>query len=412
MAGRERAVSRLARGLRADRAANDPHGWAADFALFRVLFVAGVALPAALQALRGTTGPTMPWLALADVVLLELALLGALTRWSLTGAAALSLALSALPLGESPLSAFPRPAAWMLVLLAGGPAGHYLSVDAAWAAVRRADGGQVDAPAPDWSGLVALRYAWALLGLQHLAAGLGGAETAALLAWPLRLDAGPALANLVASAYHVAFLPLVFIRAARPALCAGAAAIYLGQGLAHGDWLGAGTVGHLLSHACLVDWTAAARALARRRGQAPLLVLYDGGCGFCRRAIGILRSADLFDGVEPAPGLTGDPRRRRHLEITDEMLAHDIWVADGPRAWSGYAAYRVIAARIPVLWPLVPVMALPPVARLGERVYRRVADSRSCLLTPPPSAPPPESPPLRWIHVAGLLVLVGQAGFG
>ena len=99
MAGRERAVSRLARGLRADRAANDPHGWAADFALFRVLFVAGVALPAALQALRGTTGPTMPWLALADVVLLELALLGALTRWSLTGAAAFSLALSALPLG-------------------------------------------------------------------------------------------------------------------------------------------------------------------------------------------------------------------------------------------------------------------------------------------------------------------------
>lgn len=143
-----------------------------------------------------------------------------------------------------------------------------------------------------------------------------------------------------------------------------------------------------------------------------MLVLYDGGCGFCRRAIGILRSVDLFDGVEPASGLTGDPRRRRHPEITDEMLAHDIWVAAGPRAWSGYAAYRVIAARIPVLWPLVPVMALPPVARLGERVYRRVADSRSCLLTPPPSAPPPESPPLRWIHVAGLLVLVGQAGFG
>ena len=396
----------MKRWLEADRVANDPRGWAANLALFRVVFVAGVALPAALHALSGRTAFPLPWLVLAEVALLGLALLGVLTRWSLAGAAALSLVMAALPLGESPASPLPPTVAWVLALLAAGPAGHYLSVDAARAAVRRADSGQVDAPAPNWSGLVALRYAWGLLGLVHLGAALGGVETATLLPWPPRTAVE--LGSLAVTAYALLFLPLVFIRAARPVLLVGAAAIYARQGLAHGHWLDVGFGGLLLSHACLVDWTAAARALGRRGGRAPILVFYDGGCGFCRRAIGILRSVDLFDGVEPVPGLSGDPRRRCHPEITDEMLAHDVWAVDGSRARSGFAAYRMIAARVPVLWPLVPVMALPPVASLGQRVYRRVADSRACLVPSAPS-PPPESPPPSplWIHAVGILALAG-----
>jgi predicted DCC family thiol-disulfide oxidoreductase YuxK len=412
-AAREGAGPWLTRLIKADRVATDARGWAANLAPFRVVFVAGVALPAALHALTWTTAFPFPWLALADVALLGLALLGVLTRWSLAGAAAISLVLAALPPGESPASPFPPAAAWLLALLAAGPSGHYLSLDAARAAVRRADRGQVDAPAPDWSGLVTLRYAWALLGLLHLGAGLGGVETATHLAWPPRTDAGLVLGSLAASAFGLLFLPLVFIRAARPALLVGALAIHAGQGLASGHSLNIGYGGLFLSHVCLVDWTAAARALGRRRGRAPILVFYDGGCGFCRRAIAILRSVDLFDGVEPVPGLSTDPRRRRHPEITDEMLAHDVWAVDGSRTRPGYAAYRVIAARVPVLWPLVPLMALPPVARVGERVYRQVADSRECLL-PAASSPRPESPPPSplWIHAVGILALAGLGWLG
>lgn len=404
--------------IEADRAANDARGGAANLALFRVILVAGVALPAALHSLDWTRGSggglPLHWLALADVALLLLALLGVFTRWSLAGAAALSLVLATLPLGDGLPSPFPRAVAWLLVVLAAGPCAHYLSVDAARAAVRRAVRGPVDAPAPDWSGLVMLRYAWGLLGLLHLSAGLSGIETATLLSWRPQPDGALLLASLAVSAYDFVFLPLVFLRAARPALLVGAVAIYVGQGLALGHWLDVGWGGSLLTHACLVDWSAAARALRRRRGRAPIVVLYDGGCGLCRRVIGILRSVDLFDGVEPVPGLAGDPRRWRHPEITDEMLAHDLWVADGARARSGFPAYRLIAARVPVLWPLVPLMALPPVASLGERLYRRVADSRACLLIPPPSPLPAESPPPAplWIHAVGVLALAGQGWLG
>lgn len=411
---RERAGSRLLRWFEADRVANDPRGWAANLALFRVVFVAGVALPAALHSLQWTRGFPFSWIALADVAFLALALVGAFTPWSLAGAAALSLVLAAVPLGEGPASPFPAAIAWLLALLAAGPSGYFLSVDAARAAVRRADGGAVDAPAPDWSGLITLRYVWGLLGMLHVGAALGGLETATLLAWRGGPHAALVLASLAVSAYDLLFLPLVYLRAARPALLVGAAAIYVGQALAHGHWVDVGWGGFFLSHACLVDWTAAARRLRLRRGRAALLVFYDGSCGFCRRAIGILRSMDLFDGVEPVAGLSGDPRRHRHPEITDEMLAHDLWAAESSRARAGYAAYRIIATRVPVLWPLVPVMALPPVASLGERMYRRVADSRRCVLTPS-SAPPPPAMPARsplWIHAAGIVVLAAHAWLG
>jgi predicted DCC family thiol-disulfide oxidoreductase YuxK len=413
-AARERRGPRLLRWIEADRVASDPRGWAANLALYRIVFVAGVALPAALHSFQWTKGFPFSWIALADVALLVLALVGAFTRWSLAGAAALSLVLAALPLGEGPASPFPAAIAWLLALLAAGPSGHFLSADAARAAIRRADQGPVDTPPPDWSGLITLRYIWGLLGLLHLSAGLGGLETTTLLAWKVRPDAALFAGSLAVSVSDLVFLPLVFIRAARPALLIAAAAIYIGQALAHGHWVDVGWGGFFLAHAGLVDWTAMARARRLRRGRAPLLVFYDGGCGFCRRAIGILKSVDLFAGVEPVVGLSGDPRRRRYPEITDEMLAHDLWAADGPRARAGYAAYRMIAARVPALWPLVPLMALPPVARLGERMYRRVADSRDCLLTPSaPSSPPIISArsPL-WIHAAGILVLAAHALLG
>jgi len=41
-------------------------------------------------------------------------------------------------------------------------------------------------------------------------------------------------------------------------------------------------------------------------------------------------------------------------------------------------AYRALAARIPVLWPVLPVLYLWPIPKAGERIDRHVADSRTC----------------------------------
>ncbi|WP_373526594.1 hypothetical protein [Nostoc sp.] len=50
------------------------------------------------------------------------------------------------------------------------------------------------------------------------------------------------------------------------------------------------------------------------------------------------------------------------------------------RSWKGYNAYRVIAARIPIFWPILPLLYVWPIPEIGKYIYRRVADSRTCSL--------------------------------
>ena len=48
------------------------------------------------------------------------------------------------------------------------------------------------------------------------------------------------------------------------------------------------------------------------------------------------------------------------------------------RIYRGFAAYRRVSWRVPFLWPVLPLLYLPPVTTLATRVYRRVADHRLC----------------------------------
>ena len=138
------------------------------------------------------------------------------------------------------------------------------------------------------------------------------------------------------------------------------------------------------------------------------MVLYDGDCRLCRRAIALVRSLDLCDALEPVAA--SDPRRRSYPALTDEMLAHDLYVVAGAESSAGYDAYVRIASRVPLLWPLALLMRVPPVAGVGRRLYRRVADSRACAVAPP--APVVAHAPRRatpWLTAIGLVLVIGQA---
>jgi hypothetical protein len=64
--------------------------------------------------------------------------------------------------------------------------------------------------------------------------------------------------------------------------------------------------------------------------------------------------------------------------IGEDELAQDIYVINGENLCKGFDAYRALATRIPILWPLVPLAYLGPVRSIGSRIYRRVADHRIC----------------------------------
>ena len=44
----------------------------------------------------------------------------------------------------------------------------------------------------------------------------------------------------------------------------------------------------------------------------------------------------------------------------------------GAKTYKGYDAYRAMAFRLPVLWPVLPLLFLWPVPQVGRRIYRSV----------------------------------------
>jgi predicted DCC family thiol-disulfide oxidoreductase YuxK len=107
------------------------------------------------------------------------------------------------------------------------------------------------------------------------------------------------------------------------------------------------------------------------------LVLYDGQCAFCRKSVDLLRRLDWLgrlafaDARDPAQvpgGVALDPER-----LLEEM---HVLTADGRRVYHGFGALRWLSWRLPLLWPVAPLLYVPGVPALGQRLYLWVARNR------------------------------------
>jgi predicted DCC family thiol-disulfide oxidoreductase YuxK len=107
-------------------------------------------------------------------------------------------------------------------------------------------------------------------------------------------------------------------------------------------------------------------------------VLYDGGCGMCRRTLRWLRYLDLLRKTVPQ-NIADDWDRiqSRWPQLDAEACLRDMHVLTEDRTiYRGFDGYRSLAWVLPALWPLIPLLYLPPVRWIGWKVYRRVADNR------------------------------------
>src|SRR5690606_8352099 len=141
-----------------------------------------------------------------------------------------------------------------------------------------------------------------------------------------------------------------------------------------------------------VDWQRLFRWLGRAILGEPIRVLYDGNCGLCRRTMAVLGVLDWLQQLKPVNALRRDAVEAEGLGFLDGAdLMTDMHVAwrcvgretgdggeGGWRVAKGYSAYQQIAWRVPLLWPSLLFIYLPPVVAIGWKVYRRVADSRAC----------------------------------
>jgi predicted DCC family thiol-disulfide oxidoreductase YuxK len=108
------------------------------------------------------------------------------------------------------------------------------------------------------------------------------------------------------------------------------------------------------------------------------VVLYDGQCPFCLRSVATLRRLDWLHQLDPQDARDEARLPATYPPLDPAKLLEEMHLVtpDRRRVYRGFAAFRWIAGRLPLLWPLVPLLYLPGVPWLGQRLYCWIARNR------------------------------------
>jgi predicted DCC family thiol-disulfide oxidoreductase YuxK len=170
-----------------------------------------------------------------------------------------------------------------------------------------------------------------------------------------------------------------------------------------------------VSYVALIDWARVFRWVGKKLFPQKLYVLYDGHCKLCRRAIAVIKSFDIFDALNCVNAFDSEKLAIIGAQgIPEEDLFQDMHVLVGKQKWLGFKAYRKAAIRVPILWPLWLLFWIPPVPAIGQWLYRKVADSRTCALMPKLAKAPtgPKLFELRALQMMGFGLLLLNSHFG
>ena len=447
--------------VQADERATDGRGWSFNLDIFRIVFLATAVFPFAFRNLIWIENilPSLPrtvWtpvsfyrvipfelvtsvgparvLAFANLALILLGLAGLFTRQVIGCATLASVYLFGLMENQGKVDHF-HHLIWFMALLAIGPSGRFLSIDSIRGAIRRADCGSVEPPAVGFDALWILRYVWLLLGLLSLIPGIAKLEKAVTAGWssagnlsniiwakwlelllyvpgatlPPRADLLPPpllhLAGIGVIAFEIGFIFLCLFRRSRLVAAFAGLMFHTGNGIILNIWF----TTLIPAYVALIDWAFLLRKLDRN--QALLMVLYDGQCRMCRRTMAILKSLDVGRILYPKEVTSEFKGLEEHPDITFEAVSRDLLTIQGAQVRAGYDAYVQIARRLVLLWPVAVLMQLPFIDFIGRKVYRRIADSRSCALITSSAASRRERASAMkpsWLHTIVIAILVCQ----
>lgn len=107
------------------------------------------------------------------------------------------------------------------------------------------------------------------------------------------------------------------------------------------------------------------------------VVIYDGECNFCKAQVARLRLIDFFGNRLSYLSLH-DPRvAERYPNLSHEQLMEQMYVIDQQgRPYGGSDAVRLLSRRLPLLWPVMPILHLPGTAGLWRWGYHQIAKRR------------------------------------
>jgi predicted DCC family thiol-disulfide oxidoreductase YuxK len=123
------------------------------------------------------------------------------------------------------------------------------------------------------------------------------------------------------------------------------------------------------------EWLSGLGAVWKRK-MGEMELVYDGGCGFCKRSMAWFLA---FDGLRQIR--IRDFRTNPSPVVSDEQMNKALYLVlpDG-RALPGFEAYRYVVLRAPGLWWQIPFFYVPVFSRLfGRPMYNWIAVNRSRL---------------------------------
>lgn len=106
------------------------------------------------------------------------------------------------------------------------------------------------------------------------------------------------------------------------------------------------------------------------------VLVYDGNCPFCCNQVARLARWDRR-GELTFLSLHDPELQQLYPELEHDALMEAIHlVARNGKVYRGAAAFRVVARRLPRLWPLLPILSIPFSLPLWQGIYRLVARRR------------------------------------
>lgn len=106
------------------------------------------------------------------------------------------------------------------------------------------------------------------------------------------------------------------------------------------------------------------------------VVLFDGQCNFCRSQINILRRLDSRNRLEFV-SLHDSEVATRYPNLTFAQLMEQMWIVTASGAqYGGAYAVRYLSTRLPILWPVAPLLYFPFSMPLWCFLYRMIAKYR------------------------------------
>ena len=108
------------------------------------------------------------------------------------------------------------------------------------------------------------------------------------------------------------------------------------------------------------------------------IVLYDGMCPLCQRAVRILKRLDWFKRLhcQDCRDTAHWPPSAVPLDLKKLLAEMHVVTPNRKHAPAGYRALRWMAWRLPLLIPLAPLLYLPGAPQIGNKIYLWIARNR------------------------------------